>query len=288
MREALDTLGAVLCRGTFPAAEPGLDAGAAAEAVVALPAGGFGYRMRGVGPESGGVTQKSLLPLPNGETLIGRTIRQYTSAGVRRFVALVNHAGAAVEEHLAGGRPWGVEVRASYDPHPEGSGRTGALLHAVKAGILPPDRTVVVHNADCQVMRYAGSFPADLLHAHARAVRERGAVATVAAVDGTPYPYTGMSVAGGMVEDVEMYPFIPVPTHAGITVLSPEALASLEEHFQQTKQNFERDMFPRWAAQGRLAALLISHRSWIAVDDRKAYRQFSEAVRGEPPQSRAA
>src|SRR6266496_3021157 len=110
MREELARLGAALCR-------PGdlLSGGEdvtpkAAETVVALPAGGFGYRMRDVSAEAGGVTQKALLPLPNGETLIDRVIRQYAEAGFRRFVALVNHAGGAVEEHLDGGRRWGVEV----------------------------------------------------------------------------------------------------------------------------------------------------------------------------------
>src|SRR5437899_11852509 len=107
MHEQLTALGAALCRPAERADEPVLDLRAVAgETVVALPAGGFGYRMRDVSAEAGGVTQKGLLPLPNGETLIGRVVRQYAEAGFRRFVALVNHAGEAVEEHLRGGGPW--------------------------------------------------------------------------------------------------------------------------------------------------------------------------------------
>lgn len=283
MQEALDRLAEALCRPGAPVAESELDLpSVAAEVVVALPAGGFGYRMRDVAEEAGGVTQKSLLPLPNGETLIERVVRQYADAGFRQFVALVNYEGKAVEEHLQGGEPWGVHIRCSYDPEPAGSGRTGALLHAMSLGVLPPDRTLVVHNADCQVMNYDGCFPLDLLRAHARGLRQQQAIATLAAVDGTPYPFTGMGIDAGVVTDVEMYPFIPVPTHTGITVLTVEALASLREHFQKTKQNFERDMFPRWASQRRLAAMVIPHQSWVAVDDRKAYRQFCQAVANEP------
>jgi NDP-sugar pyrophosphorylase family protein len=282
MRDELMRLGAALCRpGEVSPAAQGDVSALAAETIVALPAGGFGYRMRAVSEGSGAVTQKALLPLPSGETLIGRLVRQYAEAGFRRFIALVNYEGQAVEDHLQGGEPWGVEIRASFDPEPTGSGRTGALIHALSDGMLSADAAVVVHNADCQLMRYPGCFPLDLLEAHLHAVRERNAVATLAAVDGSAYLYTGMRIDQGLVTDVEMYPFIPVPTHTGITVLTPEALAALRENALWSKQNFERDMFPRWAAAGRLAALVISHQHWIAVDDRKAYRIFSQAVEAE-------
>ena len=284
MHEELRKLGEALCRpGAAPAVDEAELRAAAADVVVVIPAGGFGYRMRGVEGVKGaeGVTQKSLLPLPNGETLIGRLVREYAAAGFRRFLALVNHEGSAVEEHLAGGAPWGVEIRCSYDPDSAGSGRTGAMVHAMSQGLLTEDRPVIVHNADCQLMRYAGSFPHDLLRAHVGLVRERQVIATLAAVDGTPHPFTGLSVADGLVTGVEMYPFIPVPTHTGITALAGEALVSLRENAARSKQNFERDMFPRWAAAGRLGAMVISHENWIAVDDRKAYRIFSQAVEEE-------
>jgi NDP-sugar pyrophosphorylase family protein len=245
-----------------------------ARIVVALPAGGFGYRMRGAGD---GPTQKCLLPLPNGETLIGRLVREYAAGGFRRFVALVNHEGEAVRQHLDKGRPWGVDADCSFDPDPEGSGRTGALAHARQQGLLPTGAEVLVHNADCQLMRYPGSFGRDLAAAHAAAARE-GAAATLVAVAGTPYPYTGMSIEDGLVTGIEMYPFIPVPTHAGITLLSPEALDELIALAPPGKSNFERDMFPRWSDRGALAALVLTQEQWIPVDDRKAYRQFCDYV----------
>lgn len=279
MRDELARLGAALCRAGAAPPEVGGDVLATArDAVVVLPAGGFGYRMRGASSEPGAVTQKALLPLPNGETLIQRLVRQYTEAGFRRFVALVNHAGQEVEAHLGTGSEQGVEIRYSYDPDTIGSGRTGAMLHAMDDGVVPQDRLLVVHNADCHLMHYRGSFPHDLLRAHLAAARTGETVATLAAVDGSAYPFTGMSIGEGRVTDVEMYPFIPVPTHTGITVLTPEALVSLRVNATQSKQNFERDMFPRWASEGRLAAMVISHVNWVAVDDRKAYRIFCQAV----------
>ncbi|HEU4753078.1 MAG TPA: hypothetical protein VFU47_08210, partial [Armatimonadota bacterium] len=106
MHQELARLAAELCR---PGAAPSLPQetlrAAAAGMVVALPAGGFGYRMRAV-EDTGAITQKALLPLPNGETLIGRLVRQYAAAGCRQFVALVNYEGQAVEEHLGDGSRW--------------------------------------------------------------------------------------------------------------------------------------------------------------------------------------
>lgn len=281
MREELMQLAAALNR---PAAEepsmPEVDLAAAAAGItVVLPAGGFGFRMRAVGQDAGPGAQKSLLPLPNGETMIDRVIRQYAEAGFKRFVALVNFEGQAVEQHLAGGERWGVEVRCSYDPVATGSGKTGAILNAIENGILAADGTIVIQNPDCQVVGYGGNFAEDLVQAHLAAVRDLNAVATLVAVDGLMHPYTGMSLDGMRVREIAMYPFIPFPGHAGITVLTPEGLAVMRERGGQG--HFERDMFPLWAEQGRLGAMLISHETWFAVDDRKAYREVSKAIETE-------
>lgn len=278
LSEELQRLGAALRQGDPQPATAMPPAGAAADAVVVIPAGGFGYRMRGALEGEGALTQKALLPLPTGETLIGRLVRQYAAAGFREFVALVNHGGAEVEAHLDGGRPWGVEVRCSFDPEPTGSGRTGAIRHAINLGLLPADRVAVVHNADCPVIHYPGSFPQDLLAYHGSVARERGAVATVVAVDGYRYPYTGMAIREGRVTSIEMYPFIPVPAHTGISVLEPAALAEIAAQHPPSRKNFEQDFFPRWATEERLAALVIGADQWIAVDDRKAYRQLTQAL----------
>jgi NDP-sugar pyrophosphorylase family protein len=280
MQDELRALGAALCEpGSIPRSFAPDLAATAAGAVVVLPAGGFGYRLRGAGPE--GVTQKALMPLPNGETLLGRVIRQYAGAGFREFVALVNHQGREVEEHLAGGAPWGVTARCSYDPQETGSGRTGAMLNAAELGILPTGRLLMVHNADCQVFGYEGSFPLDFLRAHLWAEEAGNALAPVAAVDGSPYAYTGMGIRDGMVSGIEMYPFVPIPAHAGITAVVAAALADIQANARESKKNFEQDMFPRWAAAARLGAMVISHTQWAAVDDRKAYRNFCAAVEGE-------
>jgi NDP-sugar pyrophosphorylase family protein len=254
-----------------------------ADTIVAIPAGGLGLRMRHPAARDEGLTQKALLPLPNGEALILRIIRQYREAGFRRFVVLVNHAGAEVEAYLSGGRPWEVEVVTSYDPDPAGSGRTGALVHAMETEAVPMERAVIVHNADCQIIGYPGSFPRDLWQAHEHAYERGRVLATLAAVRGTYHTYTGMTIEDGRVSSVEVEPFIPLPTHTGISVLSPSALRLLRWGLRHRTGNFERDHFPTWAKQYGLAALIIHQDRWIAVDDRKAYQRLCEFVAPEEP-----
>lgn len=280
MREELMKLSAALLRPVEEVTLPELDQKlGAAQTIVVLPAGGFGFRMRAVGQDSGPGAQKCLLPLPSGDTLIDRVIGQYVAAGFRRFVALVNYEGEAVERHLDGGSRWGVDVKCSYDPDATGSGRTGAILNALENGTLPADSPVIIHNADNQIVGYRGNFAEDLLRTHLAAVRDLKAVGTLAVVDGFKYPYTGVSVDGLRVRAVEMYPFVPVPAHAGITVLTTEGLAAMRE--RGGHGHFERDVFPRWAEAGRLGAMVISHETWFAVDDRKAYREITKAVEAE-------
>ncbi|MBI3911240.1 MAG: NTP transferase domain-containing protein [Armatimonadetes bacterium] len=282
VRELLNKLSEAMYRPAAPVPVAGEEVTAlVGQALVVIPAGGFGTRMRGAGMPEGGIQQKALLPLPGGETLIGRLVRQYREAGFRRFLALVNHEGQAVAEHLGDGAAWGVEIRCSFDPIPAGAGRSGALRHAMAMGLITPEDRLIVHNADCQLMGYPGCLSIDLARAHLATRRQMAAVATLVAVDGTPYPFTGMRIQCGRVTEVAMYPFIPLPTHTGITLLDCEAQQDLQEEPDAGgRGNFEATLFPRWAGEGRLGALVISHAHWVAVDDQKSYQRLCGYLTG--------
>lgn len=284
MRDPLARLAAALYQpGPAPAVPVAEVAAFVARAMVVIPAGGFGTRMAGGGDTP---RQKALLPLPNGETLIDRLIRQYRAAGVRRFLALVNYGGEAVVAHLGDGSRWNAEIAYSFDPAPEGVGRGGAIRHALAQGVIAPP--AYVHNADCQLIGHPGSLPHELAAGHLAARAAAPVVATLAAVEGSPYPYTGLAIAGGRVTAVEMYPFVPIPTHAGITLIDAEALADLATVAPDAGESFEAVLFPRWAAAGRLAATLLRYEHWVAVDDRKAYARLWRYLEAnpEPPASR--
>lgn len=276
MFRALEELRNRVCRpGPAPKAEAGAIARLKGGCVVVLPAGGEGSRLRTLlGSDA---VNKAALKLGGDESLIRRTVRMYRDSGIRQFVALIYHAGGSVQEDLGDGRSLGVEIRYSEDPG-RPVGRGGAVLNAIQSGLLPEGTTLIVHNPDDQIVHYPGSFVDDILAGHLQGV-ELGALATVVAVKETPYTYTGLRVENGRVREIASYPPIPIPTHIGVSVLSPATFAYFRGMFDLSrKMDFEGVMFPRLVAEDRLYAVLVPPECWIAVNDAKGAKRFMEAV----------
>ena len=247
---------------------------------VALTAGGEGSRLRALA-EAQGVNKASLL-LPNGDTMVQRTIRMYRDAGFLHFVALVFHEANSVIALLGDGADLGVSITYSQDPErPVGKG--GAVRNALDNGSIPRSRSLIVHNPDDQIVDYSGSFPGDIVRGHLAGL-VKGMLATAVVVEETPYAYTGMKVQNGVVEEIEMYPHIPVPTHIGVTLFSPEVYGYFERLFDLTrKADFESVLFPVLSAERRLYATQIPSACWIPVNDPKSMRQLIERLEvGKP------
>jgi len=246
--------------------------------VVALAVGGEGSRLKAE-TESQHV-HKTALRLPNGDTMTERTIRIYKKAGFREFVALVFHQAQSVIDTLGDGSRLGVQITYSHDPeHPVGRG--GAVRNALDNGSIPRTKNLIVHNPDDQIIRYEGSFPHDIVAGHLQGLR-KGMLATAVVVDGTPYTYTGMKIDHGVIEQIEMYPHIPIPTHVGVTVFSPGVYDYFLKLFDLTKKiDFESVLFPLLAQERRLYSCMIPNRCWLSVNDPKALAQLIEFVQHE-------
>lgn len=246
--------------------------------VVALAVGGEGARLKAV-TESQQV-HKTALRLPDGETMAERTIRMYRDAGFRHFVALVFHHAQSVIDTLGDGSRLGVHITYSHDPE-RPVGRGGAIRNALDNGSIPYTKSLIVHNPDDQIIRYEGSFPHDIVAGHLAGV-QRGMLATAVVVDGTPYTYTGMKISQGVVEQIEMYPFIPIPTHVGVTVFSPGIYDYFTKLFDLTRKvDFESVLFPLLAEEQRLYSFMIPGRCWLSVNDPKALAKLTELVQIE-------
>lgn len=246
--------------------------------VVALAVGGEGSRLKAMTDTQ--QVHKTALRLPNGETMAERTIRMYKEAGFREFVALVFHHAQSVIDELGDGHRFGVRITYSHDPE-QPVGRGGAIRNALENGSILRDRNLIVHNPDDQIIRYEGSFPRDIVAGHLAGVK-RGMLATAIVADGTPYTYTGMKIERGVITDIEMYPHIPIPTHVGVTVFSPE----IYDHFLTLfdlarKTDFESVLFSLLAQQQQLYSFMIPGRCWLSVNDPKALKQLVELVARE-------
>ncbi len=243
--------------------------------VVALAVGGEGSRLKAATETQ--QVHKTALRLPNGDTMTERTIRMYRDAGFRDFVALVFHHAQSVVDTLGDGSHLGVNIIYSHDPiHPVGRG--GAIRNALDNGFIPGTKSLIVHNPDDQIIKYEGSFPHDIVAGHLAGV-QKGMLATAVVVDGTPYTYTGMKIDHSVVEQIEMYPYIPIPTHVGVTVFSPGVYDYFTKLFDLTKKmDFESVLFPILAKEKRLYSFMIPGKCWLSVNDPKALAKLIELI----------
>ncbi|HEY8999569.1 MAG TPA: NDP-sugar synthase [Candidatus Saccharimonadales bacterium] len=240
-------------------------------AVVALMAGGESSRFASV--LEGKNVQKNALELPNGDTMIEMNIREWRDAGVKNFVALVFHNAHSVEERLGDGSQLGVHITYSYDPeHPVGKG--GAVRNALDNGSIPEDCNLIVVNPDDVILDFPGNFARFFGEAFLEG-EAKGMLATAVLAPGRSYSWTGMMVKDNVVVDTQMYPFIPVPAHVGITIFSPKVFPRFRELFDlREKNDFEQVLFPLLAQEKTLWAAGLTEGEWIAVNDLKAYKQL--------------
>ena len=251
--------------------------------VVALPAGGSGERMQALTDQHR--SHKSALVLPNGDTMIQRTVRMYCAAGLREFVALVSYQAESVMKLLGDGSDLGATIRYSHDPDVP-VGRGGAIRNALENGSIPDTKNLIVHNPDDQIVNYplAGlgwdpaSFPRDVVQAHLTGLR-KGHIATAVVVEGMPYTYTGMKINDGVVEEIEMYPHVHIPAHIGVTAFSPEVYPYFLRLFDlKVPTDFESVLLPILCEERRLYAVAIPNECWIPVNDPKDLRELVQAL----------
>jgi NDP-sugar pyrophosphorylase family protein len=239
--------------------------------VVALMAGGESTRYAAV--LAGEKVHKNAHQLPNGDTMIEMTIRDYRDVGIKKFVALVYHNAHTIQDRLGDGSSLGVEITYCQDPEPS-AGKGGAIKHALETGAIPLDHYLIVANPDDVILDFPGSYVRYIGEAHLEA-ESRDMLATAVLAPGQPYASTGMKVVDNAVVDTAMYPLIPVPAHVGITVFSPKILPRFSELFSLTKKSdFEQLLFPILAHEGKLWSAGLTQGTWIAVNDLKSYNQL--------------
>ncbi len=279
MKRALDHLRAEIASfEQAPEVDEATCLGFVEDCTVALTTGGEGSRIRSA-TGARGVNKASLL-LPGGDTMIQRTIRMYRDEGFRQFVALVYHEAQSIIDLLGDGSDLGVSITYSHDPG-RAVGKGGAIRNALENGSIPRSKSLIVHNPDDQVVDYPGSFPRHIVGSHLAGLR-KGMLATVAVVVGTPYAYTGMRIQDGVIQEIEMYPQIPIPAHIGVTVFSPEVYGYFERLFDLArKTDFEGLLFPVLCAEKRLYASRIPSHCWIPVNDHKSLQQLMDRLKGE-------
>lgn len=213
--------------------------GAATSGVEAvLLAGGAGTRLRSV---SGGLP-KALCEVA-GQPFAAHLLRQIRAAGVARCVLCTGYGGDRMEAVL--GRRCGGSLRLEYSREPVPLGTAGALRHAFRRLAAP---RLLIMNADSYVRtplakfvdwQRGHSFPAALVAVRVRSASSFGRLR----ID----PATQLVTSFG-----EKQPAAgPAWVSAGVYLLPRSLLLEVPEG---RFVSLEREIFPAWAAQGRLGA----------------------------------
>lgn len=244
--------------------------------VVVMPAGGKGTRIR-TETQSEGIN-KVMITIDGSQSMIEKTISDYASVGISKFVVLTGFLAEQIEEHLGDGAKWDVEISYSRDPEGRKVGNAGAILHALNNGAIDDSLTAIVHNPDDMIIGLQRPYGEVFLEGHLKG-KKNGCVSTFVVVPETPFQYSGMIIDKGKVSDITKYPPIAIPAHTGITLFDPEAydyfrrLVSLEK-----ESSFENVVSPVLAREGRLYAVNIPSENWIPVNDLKGIEAAKAAM----------
>lgn len=248
---------------------------------VVFTAGGEGSRLKSV-PGMTGV-HKAAFKLPNGQTMIERDIDLYRELGFQNFLLLVHYQAHSLINLLGDGSKLGINITYSHDPErPVGKG--GAVKHALKQGLILETSYIIVHNPDDQLVSNGADIIKNAIAAHL-AHEKRGAIATALMTEGTPYAFTGFEVKDDFVTSVEMYPFIKMPTHMGMTIFSPAAGVWFDRLINLNKKtDFESVIYPALKNEKKLAAHFIPNESWVSVNDEKGLKSLIKALDLDNPE----
>lgn len=243
---------------------------------VILPAAGQGMRLREI---TGIDTNKNVLLIKDDLTIIERTVLMYRGIGIKNFVVLVYHNADSVKDVLGDGSKLGVNIKYSFPDKPVGRG--GAVLNALKKNILPETAFSICHNPVDQIVDYPDFAKNVVRHFYHNYYNKKIPVTIVVTTE-TPYNFTGMQIADSLVQEITMYPMIPVPAHIGVTCFSPDIYSYFSDLFnlEDSTADFESVLFPILASERKLAAFGIDYHQWIPVKDNKqllALRQKLQA-----------
>lgn len=220
-----------------------LEAVAKRSTVMVIMAGGKGTRLRPFTEDC----PKPMLEV-GGKPILEHIMARARDEGIYKFIFAINYLGHMIEDYFGDGSSFDVSIEYLREQQALGTGGALSLLDKV------PDEAFLVTNGDVLADVHYG----ELVDYH----NDHRAIATMAV---RPYewrhPYGIVHTDGVAITGFEEKPITRSHVNAGIYVLDPVALGSLES-------NEPCDMptlFKRLRAQGRNTIVYPMHEPWMDV-----------------------
>lgn len=220
--------------------------------LMVIMAGGQGTRLR---PHTENCP-KPLLPV-GGKPMLEHIIERAKAEGFQRFVLAIHYLGEMIEDYFADGSRWRVQITYLREQEPLGTAGAIRLLDP------RPDSPLLVSNGDVLTdIRYG-----ELIDFH---TRHRAAATMAVRLHAWQHPFGVVLTNGVDIVGFEEKPVARSNINAGIYVLEPTAIDSLNEGeacdmpmlFRRLQERAERTivypMHEPWLDVGRLGDLELA------------------------------
>lgn len=206
-------------------------------------AGGRGSRLRRHTDDR----PKPLVPV-GGKPMLEHIIDKARAEGFSSFVLSVHYLAEMVEDYFGDGGRWDVSINYVREDSPLGTAGALSLLDP------RPESALIVSNCDIiSDIRYA-----ELLDFHSR----HNAAATMAVrLHEWQHPFGVVLTDGVDIVGFEEKPIARTHVNAGVYVLGPEALESLEHHQHCDMPS----LFERLQGEGERTIVYPMHEPWLDV-----------------------
>jgi len=231
---------------------------------VSILAGGEGKRMGLIG------VPKPLIRL-GGMTLLERCIHYVRDSGFNDIVVVASHDDVAREAERLGARTY-------LDHELPRLGKAKALLRALRANALSPDRRLLIIFPDDVFLDT--TLLLRFLASHVEMTRLHGVLGSVAVTMGIRIPFGVVETNHSLIaKSFVEKPVLGIQVSVGLYILEPQALsmlAQLVDPDEPRRVEFEEVLMPRLAEQGLLHAYPVPEGVWIPVN---TIKELEEAER---------
>lgn len=225
--------------------------------------GGRGSRLR---PLSHYIP-KPMVPIGRREKpLLEYILRLMAFHGLKDVLLLVGYKGNQIRNYFRDGSFLGLKLSYAHD-NKDFPGTGGAVLNALRLGLLPEDNTILI---------YYGDILSDInLKEMLKAHRSSGAAATIAISMAYKLPVSTAKLNGDRIVEFEEKPALKLPVGIGILAIEGETLQHMS-NLHRKGQDFDlmRDFIPYLIKRGMFVKAYVTDAFWYDVGSLEKYEKL--------------
>jgi len=198
--------------------------------------------------------------------LLEYILRLMAFHGLKDVLLLIGYKGNQIRNYFRDGSFLGLKLSYVHD-NKDFPGTGGAVLNALRLGLLPEDSTILI---------YYGDILSDInLKEMLKAHRSSGAVATLAVSMAYKLPVSVAELNGDRVIRFEEKPALKLPVGIGILAVEGETLQHIANLYKKGHDlDLMRDFIPYLIERGMLVKAYITDAFWYDIGSLEKYEKL--------------